>query len=41
MLDRFISWIYTRKIFGPRCDEYSQGCPVCDAWKFHDDVFGE
>jgi hypothetical protein len=41
MFDRFISWVYTRRIFGPRCADYEQGCPVCDAWNFHDDLFGE
>ena len=41
MIDRFISWLYTCKIFGLRCSEHEQGCPCCDAWKRHDDLFGE
>jgi hypothetical protein len=22
MIDRFISWLYTRRLYGPRCSEY-------------------
>lgn len=24
--------------YGPRCDDYMQGCPCCDAWKTLDDI---
>ena len=29
--------------WGERCDEYEQGCPVCDAWHEYDNlvIFGE
>ncbi len=40
MLDRFISWFYTRRIYGIRCSTYSVGCACCGAWKFHDELFG-
>ena len=23
-------------IWGPRCDEYEEGCPTCDAWRRFD-----
>ena len=39
MIDRLISWIYTRRLFGLRCEEYAEGCPCCEAWKFHDELF--
>lgn len=40
LLDHFISWLYTRKLFGPRCSDYEPGCACCEAWKFHDELFG-
>jgi len=39
MIDRMISWLYTRRIFGPRCSDYEQECSVCAAWKLHDEIF--
>lgn len=35
--DRFLSYLYTRRFFGPRCPEFEPGCPCCEAWEFHDD----
>lgn len=40
MLDRFISWLYIRRLWGPRCSEYDPDCPVCEHWREHDEVFG-
>lgn len=37
MIDRFISWLYTRRFYGPRCPEFGDGCPVCEAWEQHDE----
>jgi hypothetical protein len=37
LIDRFLSYVYTRRFFGPRCPEFEAGCPCCDAWKVHDD----
>ena len=39
-LDCLISYVYTRRMFGHRCEEYLEGCPGCDAWRLHDDCFG-
>lgn len=41
MLDRIISWLYTRRIFGKRCPEFQEGCAVCEQWKLHDELFGD
>ena len=38
MIDRLISWVYTRKMFGPRCSEYEPSCACCAAWKLHDEL---
>ena len=38
-LDHLISYVYTRRLFGPRCEEHMDGCPVCDAWRTHDEIF--
>ena len=40
MIDRLISWLYTRRLFGPRCSDYKSGCACCEAWEFHDELFG-
>jgi hypothetical protein len=24
--------------WGERCDDYEQGCPVCDAWREYDNL---
>lgn len=39
-IDRVISYVYTRRLFGPRCEEDLPGCACCDAWRTHDDIFG-
>ena len=39
IIDRFISWLYTRKWYGPRCPEHETGCPCCDKWREHDELF--
>ncbi len=38
-LDRFISWLYTHRIFGSRCWIYDEECHCCKAWDFHDEMF--
>lgn len=38
-IDLVISYVYTRRLFGPRCEEHMDGCPVCDAWRTHDEIF--
>jgi hypothetical protein len=40
MIDRFISWLYIRRLYGPRCSEYESSCIVCEQWKHHDEMFG-
>lgn len=37
LIDKIISYVYTRRIFGPRCPEYVECCPCCMAWRLHDD----
>lgn len=41
IFDRLISWLYTRRIWGPRCTEYAPGCPCCDRWRQHDEMFND
>jgi len=41
MIDRFISWLYTRRIWGSRCIDYDPGCPCCEAWATHDWLMNE
>jgi len=41
MIDRFISWLYIRRIWGYRCAEYSPGCPCCEQWAWHDWMFAK
>lgn len=36
-IDRLLSWLYTRRFFGPRCPEHEPTCATCQAWEFHDD----
>lgn len=38
--ERVVSWFYTWLIWGPRCDFPESGCPCCDKWMEHDDLFG-
>lgn len=39
--DRFLSWLYLRRLWGPRCPDYLQGCPGCEHWREHDETFNE
>jgi hypothetical protein len=39
LLDRFISWLYIRRILGARCPDYCEGCYCCEAWREHDELF--
>ena len=39
-IDRFTSWLYTRKIWGPRCPDTDMDCHTCSAWVTHDNLFG-
>ena len=41
MIERFISWLYTRKIWGPRCGEYEPECICCQKWAIHDEIFND
>lgn len=38
-IDHLVSYVYTRRLFGKRCEEYQKTCAVCDAWEFHDELF--
>ena len=38
-LDCLVSYVYTRRMFGKPCEEYLEGCAVCDAWQLHRDCF--
>jgi hypothetical protein len=38
MIDWFISWLYTRKLYGPRCSDFEATCPCCEAWQNHDEL---
>jgi len=40
-LDHLVSYVYTRRMFGKPCEEYLEGCAVCDAWQFHNDCFSD
>lgn len=40
-LDRALSWLYTRRFWGPRCRRYDYECPRCIAWRNHDELFGD
>lgn len=39
--DRFLSWLYIRRIWGPRCPDINAECRVCQRWQEHDDLFGK
>jgi len=43
LIDEIISWIYTRRFYGKRCDVVEENCPCCKAWIEHDELceFGE
>lgn len=38
-MDRLVSWFYIRRIWGDRCRETMPGCPTCDKWAEHDEIF--
>lgn len=38
-IDRFISWLYIHRLYGPRCPDYAEGCPYCEKWREHDELF--
>lgn len=38
-LDHFLSWLYTYRLWGPRCSDYEPTCACCEAWKVHDEIF--
>lgn len=41
LFEHFLSWLYTRQMYGPRCPDYSEHCPGCQAWEKHDDIFND
>jgi len=38
LIDRIVSWVYVRRIYGRRCSEYEPGCPCCEAWRRRDEL---
>jgi len=40
-INHIISWLYTHRIWGPRCDEFEPACWVCNAWAKHDEWFNK
>lgn len=40
-MDRLISWLYTRRIWGARCPDFDPDCYTCRRWAEHDDMFGD
>ena len=40
-IDKFISWAYTYRIWGPRCSEIEPTCINCEKWDIHDELFNE
>ncbi len=41
LIDRFISWLYIRRIWGERCGDVEPECPCCKKWIEHDELFNE
>jgi Uma2 family endonuclease len=41
MFEHFLSWLYIRQLWGPRCDGFEPDCFVCQKWREHDEVFNE
>lgn len=41
LFNHFVSWLYTRRLYGPRCPDFMHGCACCEAWKVHDELFNE
>jgi len=38
-LNRFLSWLYINRVWGPRCSDYEPGCACCVHWAEHDWLF--
>lgn len=39
LFDKLLSWIYTYRIWGPRCPDFEPQCACCKAWAEHDEIF--
>ena len=39
LLDRWLSWLYTWRLFGSRCIDFDPHCHCCAAWASHDELF--
>ena len=39
VFDRWLSWLYTYRIAGPRCPDFEPQCACCQGWKYHDELF--
>lgn len=40
-IDHAISWIYSYRLWGPRCPDYEPTCVVCQRWRDHDEIFND
>lgn len=38
-IDHLVSYVYTHRLFGPRCPEVNPDCACCKAWILHDELF--
>jgi hypothetical protein len=38
-MDKYISWLYVRLIWGKRCKDFELGCVICRKWAEHDYLF--
>jgi len=38
-MNRFLSWLFTSRFYGPRCPDTDPDCPCCFAWRLHDFYF--
>lgn len=36
--DIFVSWLYTRRLYGERCPDYDEHCHCCKAWQEHGEL---
>jgi len=41
LFNRFLSWLYIRRLYGSRCPGFAEHCPCCQQWQLHDEIFGE
>lgn len=39
MINKWIHWLATWRIWGPRCPEHEVGCSCCEHWAEHDWLF--